>query len=374
MSTTPASERVAAVEGFRGVAVLLVVAFHYLFDLGAHEASAAYYPFGNRFAHPLLGYGKTGVQFFFIISGFVIALTLERCSNWREFAVKRAARLMPGMVLCSIITFGVLSVVPQKIWEVKLIDMLPSLTMIGETPWSWLLGVPVGVVDGVYWSLFVEVQFYLLAATLYFGARRIPLMWSLTGVLLAMWCLSRSPLQTYWPIGYTLLKSMTVYDSLPFFLAGVAFHCVASHRHVRSATGVIALSALLTIVRNLKSDPAILFFYGTYFALFAVLVTRPSLLRAFEWRPLLVVGAASYTIYLLHNRIGVSLTHNLAPSLPVPLAQSLFLPACMLTLCVGTAWLIDRYWDAPLRKWIVRKFCKPTGAARVSPPVTASSP
>lgn len=366
MSAASASERVAAIEGFRGVAVLLVVAFHYLFDMSVRESTLAYYPFADRYGHPLLGYGKTGVQFFFIISGFVIALTLERCQDWRDFAIKRAARLMPGMLLCTAITYAVLNAVPKQIWTVSPIDVLPSLTLISEHAWSWLLGTNVGVVDGVYWSLFVEAQFYVLAAALYFGVKRVPLLWSLTLVLFVMAGLTRLPLSAQWPTVFAVLRSMTVYDSLPFFLAGVAFHCIATKRHVKSAAAVVTLTIMLTAVRNLKSDPGLLLFYGTYFALFAVLVTRPALLRPFEWRPLLFVGATSYTIYLLHNRIGVSLTYNLAPHLPDALAKSLFLPACMLALCCTAAWVIDRYWEVPLRKRIINRFCKRPRSAYVT--------
>jgi peptidoglycan/LPS O-acetylase OafA/YrhL len=53
-------------------------------------------------------YGKFGVELFFMISGFVIFMTLERTSNVYNFIVSRIARLYPAFVACLAATIGLI--------------------------------------------------------------------------------------------------------------------------------------------------------------------------------------------------------------------------------------------------------------------------
>ena len=58
------------------------------------------YPYGTALADlPGVRFGGCGVQLFFVISGFVIAMTLDRRKTPREFVVRRYARLAPAMLL-----------------------------------------------------------------------------------------------------------------------------------------------------------------------------------------------------------------------------------------------------------------------------------
>jgi len=64
------------------------------------------YPYGGTFANiTFFSLGFDGVELFFIVPGFVIALTLRHCHTLWEFAVRRFARLFPAMALCSLLTF-----------------------------------------------------------------------------------------------------------------------------------------------------------------------------------------------------------------------------------------------------------------------------
>ncbi len=72
-------KRLDALDGLRGVAILLVMGFHFFHHLESPYYKSHLYPYGERFAAiPLFQYGYLGVELFFIISGFVIALTLEK--------------------------------------------------------------------------------------------------------------------------------------------------------------------------------------------------------------------------------------------------------------------------------------------------------
>jgi peptidoglycan/LPS O-acetylase OafA/YrhL len=80
---------------------------------GAPLNSESLYPYGTALADPPgVRFGEFGVQLFFVISGFVIAMTLERCKTPREFVVRRYARLGPAMLLSGMITFAAMHAIP----------------------------------------------------------------------------------------------------------------------------------------------------------------------------------------------------------------------------------------------------------------------
>ncbi|CAM5542747.1 Acyltransferase OS=Streptomyces alboniger OX=132473 GN=CP975_21835 PE=4 SV=1 [Streptomyces alboniger] len=102
----------------------------------------------------LASYGWIGVEIFFVISGFVICM-----SCWgrtpRQFFVSRVIRLYPAYWFAVLFTTGVLVAVPG-VWErLRMREVLLNLTMLQS-------GSGVANVDGVYWTLWSELRFYLL--------------------------------------------------------------------------------------------------------------------------------------------------------------------------------------------------------------------
>lgn len=81
------------------MAILMVLLFHYF------SRWTFLYPYKDKY--DFFTYGKMGVQFFFIISGFVILYTLENTTNFITFWKKRMVRLFPSMLIASIITYFV---------------------------------------------------------------------------------------------------------------------------------------------------------------------------------------------------------------------------------------------------------------------------
>ena len=103
-SATSPPSRLAHLDGLRFLAVTAVILYHYLCRWTPPEYSPSLYPYGSTFAGlKLAQFGWLGVQLFFIISGFVIALTLSRCATLGEFAIRRYSRLAPlyGAGACS---------------------------------------------------------------------------------------------------------------------------------------------------------------------------------------------------------------------------------------------------------------------------------
>lgn len=86
MDTRPGHTRYLELDALRGIAALAVVLFH--FTMYRPEA-------GYGFV-----LGVTGVDLFFIISGFVILLSLEKTRDWKEFLLDRFSRLYPAYWAC----------------------------------------------------------------------------------------------------------------------------------------------------------------------------------------------------------------------------------------------------------------------------------
>lgn len=127
----------------RFIAALGVVNFHYFFGL---TDKLSWYRYGNL-----------GVELFFIISGFVISQSVAT-STTKQFVVGRFIRLYPLFWISCTLTYVVTLLMPNGI-PVKFAEYLISMTMLGDKL-SSALGYG-GLVDPSYWSLAVELMFYV---------------------------------------------------------------------------------------------------------------------------------------------------------------------------------------------------------------------
>ena len=94
---TPSSVRLVELDALRGIAAMAVVAYHYT----THYANQIGHMTPLRFGFPA---GNYGVHLFFLISGFVIFMTLERTRNAMDFVVSRFSRLYPAYWAAMLVT------------------------------------------------------------------------------------------------------------------------------------------------------------------------------------------------------------------------------------------------------------------------------
>ncbi|GAA2915145.1 hypothetical protein GCM10020221_08520 [Streptomyces thioluteus] len=199
--------RVAALDGLRLCAALMVVAYHWMaFGSGAWGAPArAVFPT----AHVPASYGWLGVQLFFLISGFVICM-----SGWGrglgEFAASRAARLLPAYWFAVLLVSLVVRRWPTVNSAPALRDVAVNLTMLQD---------PLGVepVDGVYWTLWIEVRFYLLFALVVAAGLTYRRVLAFCGLWACAALIARAT-------GDDLLRELLLPYDCWYFLAGIAFY------------------------------------------------------------------------------------------------------------------------------------------------------
>src|SRR5882672_9968995 len=143
------SERLQELDVLRGLAALSVVCYHYTTRYIEYFAP----PEPTLFDFP---WGQYGIQFFFIISGFVILMTLEKTQRPLDFVVSRFSRLYPAYWAACILTFTLVKLFPLHIpgREISFMDALINMSMLQ----NWF---DIKNVDPVYWTLAVELSFYV---------------------------------------------------------------------------------------------------------------------------------------------------------------------------------------------------------------------
>ncbi|SMC98141.1 acyltransferase family protein [Sporomusa malonica] len=369
MKVVKNDSRIAFLDGLRGVAILLVVLFH------AYANRPDLVPFGDTFAKfPVFAYGWLGVQLFFIISGFVIFMTLEKCHSFQEFILRRWLRLFPAMLICSIIILGTAPFLPERPAGVVFYrDLLPGLTFIAPDWWAKLLGFQIRSIEGSFWSLYVEVKFYVIFGTLYFVAG-----WRKALVaLIGFFCLSTiivvvkkaAPTLDM----HLMSKILGLADARYYgwFAVGALYY--KYFREQRTTLLLYAMiigfiSALVEVqwhprYSGLGWQPT--FFVILIVVFFTVAITNTRV-QALLTRPsLLFIGFISYPLYLLHDNMMVAMIIKMGHQ--IPLVYGILIPLLPIAMVMGISWFVANYIEPWTREQIrlpYNRLCTLIGAVR----------
>jgi peptidoglycan/LPS O-acetylase OafA/YrhL len=347
--------RIAWIDGLRGIAIAAVLLFH------AYVRWPEAVPFGNHFSGRWwVAYGWLGVQLFFMISGFVIALTLERCDGVGDFLRRRWLRLFPAMAIATAFVFCTAPLFPERpagtpVW----IDTLPGLLFI-EPDWiSWATGTPQGVLEGSFWSLFVEAKFYVIASIAYYAAGRRGMLAVLVGLFALSVVADLSPSLE----GLRKAADITSARYFAWFASGAVFYAYSRSGRRADALAALLLGALAAATqRGHQLYPGL--FAMAAMGLFAGTVCFPALQRAISARVLVLLGFISYPLYLIHeNLLVASITKlgRLAADLPPVL-----LPVLPALLIMSVAWLIAAHLE-PAARNALRAAGRALAAVRLPP-------
>lgn len=345
----PRGRRLAALDLLRFIAAAMVMLFHFGFR-GAIDGAFLQQAYPESVTS-WTRYGYLGVDLFFMISGFVILLTVDAGKGVpSHFAASRISRLYPVFWVAATLTFLLMWGRPAPL-GVGLGDYVMNLGMIPE-----MLGA--APVDGVYWTLEVELRFYLLVGVyLLFLQRYIGIEW-----MLAIWLAALLPLVPT-EAGPYLLRATVLADAGAFFIAGCLFYRVWSQGWTRARILLLALSwgcAMLVVHRGALSISgeyhAVVLPWVVYgiitacFAAFAVLCLKPTWF-SFGGGLAIVLGALTYPLYLVHQNIGYVLINGLTP-----VSGRWWALGFAIAVVTGIAWLLHRLVERPfngrLRRWL----------------------
>jgi peptidoglycan/LPS O-acetylase OafA/YrhL len=363
------TDRIRFLDGLRGVAILMVVFYHYYARWLPPTEPVSFYPYGAHLEQTLANfmpfkYGCTGVNLFFLISGYVIFLTLEKCQNSLQFLARRWIRLFPSMLMGSVFLFILANILPHYPFTKSASDLLPGLTFIPPEYWNWLLHEKfiflksfqslkfLHSLDDSFWTLYVEARFYILAAIAHALARRYVL------PLLLLLCCLRPLLAFIAPAHAPMIANLLVLDYLPWFCCGMAAYqfqgqAPSERRGVdySSLIGILLTAAFLTIfvISVLAFCPEKFIILIMFFAPFVI----PAFARLFSHPWIVFVGMISYPLYLIHEYIGVGIL-NVFKNYSFG-GWSALEPLPLVALMMLIAWAIFKFIEQPAQLWLKAK-------------------
>jgi peptidoglycan/LPS O-acetylase OafA/YrhL len=288
--------RVNEVDLLRILAVMAVVLYHYGFrGFAADDMSVMPYPILSDFAK----YGYLGVDLFFMISGFVILMTASKASL-KSFIISRIVRLYPAFWACCTITFAMIVTIGGVRYSATISQYLINMTML-----SGFIDVP--AIDGAYWSLFVEIKFYVLVAAVLIIGRIHQ-----AQLFISLWLIASVALEVF-PIGK--LCDFLIVDYSAYFIAGAAYFMIWSQRISLTRVLIIIFSWGLALFESINTLPSFEKHYNTvmnsyvvagiitafFFVMCLVSFRKTAFLGRKRW---LLASVITYPLYLLHQNIG----------------------------------------------------------------------
>jgi peptidoglycan/LPS O-acetylase OafA/YrhL len=280
--------RIAILDLLRFLAAFLVMLYHYQPFLSKHT---------NNGLLEVFKFGYLGVNFFFMLSGFVIMASAQNRTAIK-FAILRAARLYPTFICCLLLTIFVLHYFDNQFHPAH--EVVLNGLIINDY-------FSVQNIDGVYWTLQAELKFY--------------------GCIFLLILFSRISNYRIWMMFWLLLAASFYFFQLPFFLgwfispsysfyfmSGVAaYYLYVDPKNFFPI--VFMLAAMVFAVATSRSQidgfyispsnsdrliaaTVTIFFFVFFFFLRVI----DKYISYTGW--LAILGGISYPLYLIHNRAG----------------------------------------------------------------------
>lgn len=344
MNTNKPNNRIEILDGFRTIAILSVILFHFF-----SRYTNSYYPYGDKYN--FFKYGYLGVYFFFIISGFVISFTLENTQTFIGFWKRRFIRLYPSMIISSILIFIIMRLFDEnRLFEsahepknfISSITFLPPTilkTISHHIEWTRNLRY----LNSSFWTLWPEVQFYLISSTLYFFSKENffrNLIFTAIALITLFLISSQLKVATNYAIYlkiFYFIFSIGYYIS--YFIFGVIFFKFFKNRQLKETNSkrlMMSFFCLIIIHFSVITDHNItinLINVGMLIS-FILFIYYPKCIDFLKNRYIAEIGLSSYFLYLIHEPIGVLLI-NLYAKYFQPL-EFLFTILLIVVFCIAS--------------------------------------
>ena len=353
-------------DGLRGVAAVMVVAFHIL---EAHSTSHA---------DQLINHGYLAVDFFFLLSGFVIGYAYD--DRWKkmsmgEFFKRRLIRLQPmvimGMIIGALmfyyqdstVLWPGISEVPA--WMV-IVVMLIGFTVIPVPPSMDIRGwQEMHPLNGPAWSLFFEYIANILYAI---GIRKLSN--TMLGILVVLFAAFLIHLGVTapagdiiggWSIDPTQLHVGFARLLYPFF-AGLLLSRIATLKYIKNAFAWCSLAVIVVLSFPRVGTEANLWVNGLFDALSVILIfplivymgASGDVKGKYTSGLCKFLGDISYPIYITHYPIIYIYTAWVKDN-NVQLKDAGMTALYTFAACIFLAYASLKLYDEPIRKWLAQK-------------------
>lgn len=339
----------------RFLAILFVMLFHFYsrwFDL---------YPYGNQANY--FPYGYLGVEFFFILSGYLIFPSLSSSQSIISFWKKKIIRLWPTLFICSLLTFIVCSALDydniMPTWH-NWQNLIASITFISPDLLN-KFGWDVSYINGCYWFLWVEIQFLILTSIIYFVNKnhaKSNCLYIYAIAYFVLYGIQRvvTNVQTTNKLGLTLSEEfitnfsewfviLNLFRYSAFFLLGMTLYMMQINKDKKlnyAYLSVVLIQFLCELWRWKAEEQMWIGMIILFFIVHTYIHTKLNHVKETKWLyPFAQLGVGSYFVYCIHEPIGVLLIHRFGIS-PVEIIIVLF--------ALGVLYI--KYIELPISKYL----------------------
>ena len=314
----------------RFIAALSVVFFHYTFrGYAADDMSVLSFPYMGEISR----YGYFGFHLFFMISGYVILLSAFKKTS-SEFIIARMVRLYPAYWFSVTLTFFTILIIGGSRYNADWPQYLVNLTMIHGY-------IGVHSIDGVYWTLMLELKFYFLIFLLILFNQIVNIKHFLTLWLVLTLIIPHVDIKY---IDFFLFPEWSSY-----FIAGACFYMIYKEGLCAQKILLIAGTYLLAIYNEIAHHSAMNEHYNIVLnhfvvvfiiSLFYIILMMISLKKTkfLNKQKFIVLGVLTYPLYLIHQNIGFMLFNLLNEYM-----NKYVILAAVTTSTMFTAYLIHIY-------------------------------
>ncbi|GAA3944204.1 acyltransferase family protein [Chitinophaga oryziterrae] len=364
----PTKNHYEILDGLRGVAAIMVVAFH-VFETFS----------GDRF-HQIINHGYLAVDFFFLLSGFVVAYAYDdrwgKMTQW-DFYKRRLIRLQPMVIMGTLIgavlfyfqacgMFPLISSTP--VWKMLLVmivgfTLIPLPTSMDIRGWQEMHPL-----DGPAWSLFFEYIANILYALFVrkFSKTLLTILVVLSACFLIQYLVMgpNGDVIGGWSIDKTQLHIGFARLLYPFF-AGVLLMRVGKLIHIKGAFTICSLLLVAIFMVPRIGGSGHLWMNGLYesvciiifFPLIVSIGAGGSITRKYASKVCKFLGAISYPLYITHYPL-IYLHLAWVKNYNVSTSTGLWGGVVVLIGSIVIAYASLKLYDEPVRKWLTNRFLK----------------
>lgn len=333
-TSTNHNNRFLEIDSIRGIAALIIMVHHY--------SKYIYSATGETNTYlSIIEYGKYTVEFFFVISGLLIFMTLENTKNTKDFIFNRFTRLYPAYWICVTITTLVLIFSPYNVTEkITLGQYLANLTMFQH----WFL---IKDIDGIYWTLAVEMCFYIFIY-LVFKFKKQHLITEIGLVWLAIMLIVNGLNREGYLINFNLLYWIPLLKNGSLFFGGILIlQLKRNPEQIKNYVYLFLTLACHLLIANVDTFLAILVVYVIF-----VLFIKDKL-NILKNNALVFFGTICFPLYLLHQFIGYEIINFMEAYQINSVVAKIIMPSVII---ISLASLVTYSVEKPAMEYLRKKF------------------
>jgi peptidoglycan/LPS O-acetylase OafA/YrhL len=350
-------QRLPEIDALRGIAAFAVVLFHFNSQLHVELTRQLPPAFGDAFS---LGY--LGVTMFFVLSGFVISLSISphnvNAAYMRRFALRRSLRLDPPYLTSIAVVLAMTSV--KNFLYPEHHSEFPTYYQLGAHVLYLQNVLGFGDILPVYWTLCFEIQFYLLLLFVIF------LMQNTTRDRTTAAALKNSATCIVF-VGTALLSASIYAGIIPnpqhglalshwcFFCLGVVSYWTRTEHIKRQYLWLLSFGLALVTAKLGHKWPTVVaaLTTSTFLSMNSIPLAITRLLSASLFQYL---GKISYSLYLFHGIFGWTLVsllkqHRLHPETPPGITWTITALVCGIGFSIAVSHLAYLLIEKPSTKF-----------------------